>query len=421
MIPIYMDKSPHQFLLSMVLLFYIVLEFIYPLSDFTELPKSFDKTRLAFFVRLWLLFLIVFVACVIPTLEGVYLRVSTPVEDDGFSPAYEKMHDGALQMEIAVDAFIKGENPYSIRYDHTPIRFFRIGGVDYELTENPYFHYFPYLPGYILLSAPLYQLSVQTGLFYDQRLIYLLFYLLLIFLLPLFAKAPVHKLLLIALVGLNLGLVGPVVIGMNDIVAIFFLVLTCYLAINKRFVWAALVLGLACTVKQSAWFVVPFYFLFIWQIIPWQERKVTWLKMIGAMSVCPILFLVPFFLWDPTAFVADIFSYPAGNVEYNYPIRGYTVGVLLIEMGVIKNSLDSFPFWIFQLLVGVPILFLLLRYQWRRNDIGTMLICASFFTFAFGFLSRFFQQNYLGYVVVIMSLGVLIAPATLDLFQGEAE
>ncbi len=418
-IPPYMDDLGQAFLLSIALLLYIVIELYYPLSSFKTLPESFDKARLAFLMRLLLLFVIVFAAGILPTLEGVYLRLLTEVDENGFSPAYEVLHDGALQMEIAVDAFLDGENPYSIQYDQTPMQFYKIGGVDYPPSENPFFYYFPYLPGYLWLSAPIYQLATQLGLFYDQRFVYLLFYLLFIFLLPLFAKAPVHKLLLISMVGLNFWVVGPVTIGQNDIVAIFFVTLTCLLTIKKKLLWAALFLGLACTIKQSAWFFVPFYASLVWQMIPADERKSTIIKMIGVMAIFPIMFLIPFFLWDPNAFLTDVFSYPAGNVPYNYPIRGYTLGVFLVGFGVIEDPLDSFPFWVFQLVLGVPLLLILLRYQWRRNNMGIMLICVGLFTFAFGFLSRFFQGNYLGYVLALFSLGILLEPVTHKLFTED--
>ncbi len=420
LVPAFMQEQGQSFLLSVALLFYIGCELVYPLSGYKVLPQQFGKTRLAFLIRLLLLFIIIFAAAGLPMIENVIFRIFTEPEPNGYTPAYLTLHDGALQMEIAVAAFTEGVNPYVMRFDDTPMKFHtQIGGID--VPEMPYFHYFAYLPGYVMLSAPIYELFSQLGVFYDQRLVYFLFYLLLILLLPAFAKAPAHKLLLIAAVALNPKLVNPVVAGMNDIVVIFFLVLTCYLTMKKKLLWAALFLGLTCTVKQSAWFFVPFYALFVWQMIPAEERQSTILKMIGIMAIFPILFLLPFFFWDTNAFITDIFSYPAGNVEFNYPIRGYTLGVVLVGLGIIQSPLDSFPFWIFQLLVGVPLLVFLFKYQWQRQNIGIMLICASFFTFAFGSVSRFFQENYLGYVVVIMSLGILIEPVTEKLFQGQME
>ena len=71
-----------------------------------------------------------------------------------------------------------------------------------------------YLPGLLLLSLPFRQAITPLLGFYDQRLLYLLAYVV-VLLLPLLAQRPERKLSLLAAVGLNPLLLDPIAIGMN--------------------------------------------------------------------------------------------------------------------------------------------------------------------------------------------------------------
>jgi hypothetical protein len=408
LVPVYTQQVSQPYLLGVSLLLYIAIELYHPLSSYAVLPQQINKTRILFLVRLSLLFMIIFAACILPTAEGILLRSSAVVEDDGYSEAYETMHDGAIHMEAALSFLWDGINPYVARYSDTPMRFFGFSGVD--LPENPHFEYFPYLPGFLYLSSPLYLLSSRLDLFFDQRIIYLSAYLLLTLLLPLLVDAPAHKLLLLATVALNPLLVGPVILGMNDVIIILLLVASVLLLMKQRFYWSALLLAFACATKQSAWFVTPFYFLLVARLLPPEKRARTLVRVAAITAIVPLLSLIPFLLWDGRAFLTDVMSFPSGATAINYPIRGYTLGNLLVGLNVIGSAMDYFPFWVFQLLLGIPLLLSLLRYQWRRGDTGMMLFLSGFFTLGLGFLSRYFQDNYLGYVSVMMGLGILMSP-----------
>ena len=65
-------------------------------------------------------------------------------------------------------------------------------------------------------------------------------------------------------------------------------------------------------------------------------------------------------------------------------------------------------FWVLQVVLGLPLLFLLLRYQWHRNSIGMMILCSGMFTLGLGLVSRFFQDNYVGYVSVLVTAGIVL-------------
>jgi len=73
-----------------------------------------------------------------------------------------------------------------------------------------------------------------------------------------------------------------------------------------------------------------------------------------------------------------------------------------------ENSLSLFPFWILQLLVGVPILGTFLLLQTRRNSLA--LVAAGYAVTLLGTMlfSRFFKDNYAGYVVVLLTLAFVL-------------
>jgi uncharacterized membrane protein len=243
---------------------------------------------------------------------------------------------------------------------------------------------------------------------YDQRLIYFLAFIALVLILPLLVEPPALKLLILAAIGLNPLLTGPVIYGMNDVLVLLILVGMILMLVKNRLIPAAIFLGVACAFKQSAWFVVPFFVAFLASRYT-NDRPIQQIaKLIGIAAIVTLILTVPFALWDFNAFVTDVFAYPSGSVPVNYPIRGYTIGTLLVGMGLIQSPTDPFPFWIFQILLGVPLLIFLLKYQWRRNSVGSMLLAAGVFTFGLGAVSRFFQDNYVGYVAVLVILGVII-------------
>lgn len=411
-----LQSETASFLLVVPLFFYIILELNHSLIPYTSLPERFGRARLFFLLRLFLLFIIIVGATILPSLTNIYTRLVTPVDATGYSPAYADVHDGAIQMELALAFLDNGKNPYAEHYRDTPLQYYGFTGID--LPVNPAINHFVYLPGFFALSFPMYKLFSFMGLAYDQRWIYLLAYIILILLLPIMAKSPVHKLTLVIAVGLNPLLTWPVSIGMNDIAVLLAIVLALLLLSHRRFALAAIIFGFACTLKQSAWFIAPFFVLSLYQSLPIETRIRQTIKYCGIIVLLMIIVIGPFALWDLSSFVTDVWLYPSGAVAINYPIRGYTVGNLLVGSGVIGSSLDPFPFWLLQLVVGLPLLGLLLRRQCKHGTIGTMLICAGVFIFGVGVVSRFFQDNYVGFVAVLISLGALLNVDEGDLMKG---
>jgi uncharacterized membrane protein len=273
------------------------------------------------------------------------------------------------------------------------------------------------LPGLLLLSLPFEWAATAVFGFYDQRLLYLLAFVLVMLLLPTITPKPGHKLALIVGIGLNPWLTQPVVWGMNDILVLLGVLLAALLLHKKQLLWAAAVLGLACTLKQSAWLVVPFFLLAIYLAAPPEKR---WREVGTAVALIGLIMAVvvgPFALWNLPAFMDDTFAYASGTAQtLNYPIRGYTIGRLLVVFEQVSSDLDYYPFWIWQLLVGLPVFALCLYYQWRQRTISAMFLAASLFIFTLGFVSRFFQDNYVGFIAALAVLGLF--PTFINETQG---
>jgi hypothetical protein len=395
-----------SFIVVVPLFFYLLVEIWHPIDPYAALPQKFGRGRLSFLLRLFLIWLIVAGATLLPLLRNITSRLVTEVNENNSSQVYGNIHDGAIQLEQALVLLAEGQNPYAASYRDVLSRY-------YELSGNPVpsegvFDYFVYLPGYLLASLPFYQLFQALQLPYDQRWLYLLAYAVLILLLPTLVERPMLKLTLVAAVALNPLVAGPVILGMNDVLVLLFLVVAMAALRHQRLLLSAIVFGLACTLKQSAWFVAPFYVLLLYQILPRATRVRQTVRYLAVIALIVVAIIVPFALWSLPDFIADVFAYPGGAVAANYPIRGYTIGMFLLGTGLISTPLDPFPFWILQLGFGVPLLAWLLASQWRRGGPGATLVNAGAFIFGLGLVSRFFQENYVGFVVAIVSVGIVL-------------
>lgn len=407
LVPAHSQLSGYPLLLGIPLLFYILLELAFPISSQVSLPAKYGVQRFSFLARLTLLLVMVAGACLIPTLQNINARRLSKDDEAGFSPELAKLQDGALQLELALRYFRNGENPYAANYQDTALRFYQLVGI--PSARNPALDYLIYLPGLLLLSFPTYGVFELANLPYDQRWVFLLCYFALILLLPSLAQKPEHKLLLLAAVGLNPLLTGPVIVGMNDVAVILFYVLMAKAQMHQKPLLASFFLAIACTLKQSAWFVIPFFLLYVYMQGDQAHRNAQVLRTSIVLALVMFTVIAPFAVWNPQAFMTDIVLYPAGLVSVNTPIRGYTLGVLLNGVGLLSSPMSNFPFALLQAVFGIPLLAVLLRCQGRTSHIGSVLLYAGVFTFALGFLSRFFHDNYLGYVTVLITMGTLIA------------
>jgi len=160
-------------------------------------------------------------------------------------------------------------------------------------------------------------------------------------------------------------------------------------------------------------FALPFYALYLFEtyVCPGVQE---WAMLIRRAFMLLATFLVlfgalvfPFWLWNPNAFVDDVFRYPAGRSEHPYPTRSIGFGGIALALGWIPDDMAMFPFEWLQLLFGIPALLGLLWFLHKRISISRFWLCCGILTFVVSFFARVFNDNYLGYLLNLILLGVI--------------
>lgn len=326
------------------------------------------------------------------------------------APVYG-VHDIILQLESAIQFFLSGKNPYSATYFGTPLEQW-----PYSATEiNPALYHFVMLPFYLLFSTFFYFISITFLGFFDARLpLYFLFFMVLILMTRL-VKDKVSRLTFLILLAFNPATLGYLLEGRDDIFMMAFLLMGLFLLQKKRLALAGIPMALAFATKQSVWPIFPFYMAFLWfqtsdsrNLTPLIRRKA--LLILGITFVfknlLPFatifgLIVLPFFFWDQKAYLESTIFYLSGNAPHSYPIAGYGLGSMLLQFGVISNKFASYPFWLWQALICLPLAGILIWWQKKENTVQRFLISYGIFLFVFWYLSRYFNNSHLGFISMI--------------------
>jgi hypothetical protein len=320
-------------------------------------------------------------------------------------------HDGGvIQTEVTIDYLLTGVNPYVADYLNTPMAAW---GTEYHTA----LYHYPYLPWTFLFSAPFYLLSRFTLGWYDQRFVYLALFALTLVLAKALARDRRDKLGAVMLLGLNPILASDVIFGQNDSFVLFWIVLAVWMLwlAEKRAggvlrLLATAVFGLACASKPTAWFLAPFWLLYLFRGQPGMEdRPATGglARLVGQawpLGLVFVLLVGPWFVWNPAAMIDDVWRWSAGTAQAAYQIRGWGFSNFILALNLVPDRLAYWPFWIPELLVGAPLMVLLLWRQIRTNRLSAMLYHYTVWLFAFFYVSRFLNENYLGYLVALFGL-----------------
>src|SRR5437867_3669230 len=342
---------------------------------------------------------------VIPTIASIVLRET--------GKPYTYVHDGALMVEEAARKLLNGVNPYAADYLDTPLVF-------WPMINNPALYHLTYFPFMFLVSTPFVWLFDHVGIFWDQRYLYLPAYVATLcvvpFLIPRRGEPPhplgVHdgdmraRLALTAIVALNPQLFPFVVEGRND----FFVLLPLFGAVlllqRERRTLASLAFAVAGAAKLHALFILPFVAVYL--VATRRPRTVgeawsaLWRPAWPAALVLAATF-VPFLVNDFAAFYDDVVRYNAGGAAWTYPISGMGFSALLLALGVIEYRQADFPFAAVEVAVAAPIAAWWLVRLWRRPTIATLLSGYALALLAFLFFGRYFQGNYLGFILAVAS------------------
>ncbi len=371
-----------------------VLLGLYLLVDVLRFRLS---ARLTFRAKLGLVYALVGVTVVAQSLFLVGMRRAT-------GPASFTHDGGVIQTEAAIEMLLQGRNPYTEDYLDTPL-------AEWGLEKRTALYHYPYLPWTLISGVPD-KLAGEALLgWYDQRFLYLALFAVTLGLLPGLAASRPAALLLAMTIGLNPIMGSDIIFGMNDSFVLAWVVLGVWLLRRERYGGASVAFGLAWASKPTTWFLAPFYVLYLARgsTSLTEAARQVWRRLWPGLAVFAVLVL-PFVVWDAPAFVDDVWAWSAGTSPTPYQIRGWGLSNLVLALGLVEDTQSYFPFWLPELLVGLPLLALGLPWQWRRPTLNRMLLAGTALFGTYSFVSRFFNENYAGFLLSLLALATFIAP-----------
>ncbi|MDQ6859482.1 MAG: glycosyltransferase 87 family protein [Chloroflexota bacterium] len=361
-----------------------IVAFAYPFRDRRQGASFTPRQR-------WLhLGLILAVFVIVPTIASIVLRET--------GKPYTYVHDGALMVEEAARKLLAGHNPYATDYLDTPLYY-------WPMVNNPALYHLTYFPILFLITVPFVWAFDHLGIFWDQRYLYLPAFIGTMAVLPLLVKRTEHRIALVALVGLNPQLFPFVIEGRNDFFILFFLFAGVALLQRERRTWASLAIAAAAAAKLHALFLLPFLAVYLLATrrpkTPGQAARALAPALPAAVFLA--IAFMPFLINDWNAFYDDVVRYNAGGAAWTYPISGMGFSALLLWLGVIQYRQADFPFAAIEIAVATPIALWALWQLWRAPTIARMLGGYALTLLAFLFFGRYFQGNYLGYILAVAS------------------
>ncbi|MFO7633318.1 MAG: hypothetical protein R6W76_12295 [Caldilinea sp.] len=366
--------------------------------------------------KAWLLAVIVLTAVVLPTIKLILLR-------DANGPASYTHDGGVIQTEATIQYLLEGKNPYIEDYVNTPMA--EWGFNEYRTA----LYHYPYLPWTFIISAPFYLIGQAVG-FYDQRIVYLLLFGLMIFTASRLAVGSSAKLALAAALALNPIMALDVIFGQNDVFVlawVIFALLFWHLAAQRQragspggrwLVLSSLCFGLACASKPTAWFFAPFYGLLLvhdnehlrregWRGLG-RAAPVILRRAAPAIGVF-LLLLLPYVIWDAASLYDDVWRWSSGQGPTGYQIWGWGASNFVLGLGLVDNRFGQWPFWAVQIVAAGPVLLWFVVRQVRNNTLALACWHYAIFLFVFFYASRFLNENYLGYILAFLAIGILAA------------
>lgn len=317
------------------------------------------------------------------------------------APVYG-VHDIILQQEAAIRFFLHGKNPYKETYFGTPMEQWH-----YSDTEiNPALYHFVMEPVYLLFAIPFYYVSNHTIGYFDGRIPLLFLFGLLLMTAFFVPKDNEQKRAFVTLLAFNPAMLGYTLEGRSDIYMFAFMFFGLYLLQKNKIFWAGIPIALAFMIKQSIWPFLPLYLCYLFFLAlkekkEWKSIFLYLLKNLSGFIVVCAGFTLPFLLWNSSAFLNSTIFYLAGIDVHSYPISGYGLGMVLNQFGIIKNVHDYYPFTLWQIFIGLPILGILIWWLYKKPTIIKLIISYGIFLFVFWYLSRYFNNSHLGYLSMV--------------------
>ena len=348
-------------------------------------------------VKLALIWAILLLTVFAPSIKMMLLR-------QGSGPASYSHDGGVIQTEATIDFLLSGRNPYVEDYTKTPM-------AEWGLDLHTALYHFPYLPWTLYFSLPFFQAGMALFGWFDERVVYLLLFVIMLLMAARMGASRGTRLALVMVLGLNPIMGSDVIFGQNDSFVLFWLVAALWAASRNGTRLRGLspvFFALACDSKPTAWFLGPFFLLY-WareglpSFSPGQlARRLAPFLLVFAVIV------IPFVLWDPYNFYDDVWAWSAGTSPTAYQIRGWGLSNFVLGLNLVPSRVAYFPFWIPEAIIAVPLVLILLRRQWRENTLANIAWHGAVLFFAYAYASRFLNENYLGFIVGLLAVGVLM-------------
>lgn len=346
------------------------------------------------------------IALVVVVITSVMM---TAIVDRSKSAPIHGVHDIILQQEAAMRYILEGKNPYKETYFGTPLESWNYSELGKDVV-NPALYHFVMPPWYVLFPFLFYFTTIPTLGFFDARFVLLFLVLLAI---PVTFRLFKNKEL--GLTAVTLLILSPATFdylleGRSDMFALSWLLLSLFLLEKRKFFFSAVIMALALLSKQTIWFAFPFYIFYTWlktkKDIQQRFLPVHVSTIVIVSSVC-LLIVIPFLLHDSRAFLNSVVFYLSGNTEHSYPVSGYGLGMLLFESGIIKDIHAYYPFILWQVLFGVPVVVVSGWWLMKKPVLSRLFFSYALSLAVIWYMSRYFNNSHMAYLSTLFGLGVL--------------
>lgn len=367
---------------ELIPLLLVAATIVYLLVDITL--QFVKKNRILNTAKISLFSIVILTLVGFPLLNIIYQRHT--------SVNYLLIHDGALQTEIAARFLFKGINPYSANYLGTPMESWRYFEEDHPQSNNPALYHYAYFPLFLITSTAGHAIQNVVLGWEDLRFTLFVEYIAMLVVVWLLVRNMKEKYLFLILFGANPIVVHFLLEGRNDTASFLYLISSAYFLSRQKLTLSAIFLAFAISFKQTLWFAVPFFlgYVFFKKSLQRNFRKYTIVFLLIST-----LIIGPFFLWDPKSFYDSTIQFMNGGTKHVFPIKGIGFSQILHVIGFLPNTHMYFPFWIFQFIAVIPLLFFLLKKLKQNPRISHVFLFFSITTLVFFYFSRGFSDSYI--------------------------
>lgn len=317
----------------------------------------------------------------------------------GSAPMPRGIHDGAVQTEVAAGFLRQGHDPYGADYRQTPYAALNPpipGGPAINVVWSHYI----YPPFGFMLTAALQALAKPFGVQIDVRLLYLAALVALSALVVRLGQTWAKRTEFLLLTAGNPFIWLYVLVGYNDVLMVAAIVAAAVAAAGGRWGWSGLAMGAALAVKQSAWVVGLVWIIFL-AVRARQDGRGALRRGLLAVVLTTLVIVGPFVWWHPVALFDDVIRYASGSIPYSYPISGSTILQYLHVLGLVPSAWSLVPAHLFQLVVGLPLLWWSWALLRREPTAARWLTCAAITLLAVLMTGRYMNNNYTGAVIAL--------------------